>query len=159
MQEELEKKTVALVFNAGKFTVEELSNAMHKALDKGISHMPRKKEPRGEMTLKELIGKGNKAEKIEISKDSLKSFQKTANKYDVDYAVHKVPEETGFKYFVFFQAKDYVAIDSAFKEYIYKNEKKRESLKKRLDVKKDKIKQREEKQKNKERDFNKERSR
>ena len=62
MQEELERKTVALAFNAGKFTIEELLNAMKKAVDSGIKHIPKSKEPKGEMTLKELIGKGNKAE-------------------------------------------------------------------------------------------------
>ncbi|SDJ79344.1 Protein of unknown function [Lachnospiraceae bacterium G41] len=159
MQEELERKTVALAFNAGKFTIEELLNAMKKAVDSGIKHIPKSKEPKGEMTLKELIGKGNKAEKIEIAEDSLKSFQRTANKYNVDYAIHKVPENGVYKYYVFFQAKDYASIDSAFKEYVYKNDKKKESLKQKINKNKEKVKQRKDKEKSKERDFNRERSR
>ena len=69
MQEELERKTIALAFNAGKFTLEELLKAMKNAVDSSIKNIPKGKEPKGEMTLKELIGKGNKAEKIEIAED------------------------------------------------------------------------------------------
>ncbi len=159
MQEELERKTVALAFNAGKFTVEELLNVMKKAIDAGIKHLPKNKEPKGEMTLKELIGKGNKAEKIEIAEDSLKSFQRTANKYNVDYAIHKVPENGSFKYYVFFQAKDYASIDSAFKEYVYKNDKKKESIKQKIMNNKEKTVQRKDRDKKKERDYNREISR
>ena len=159
MQEELERKTVALAFNAGKFTLEEILNAMKKAVDSGLKSIPKNREPKGQMTLKELIGKGNKAEKIEIAEDSLKSFQRTANKYNVDYAIHKVPENGAYKYYVFFQAKDYASIDSAFKEYVYKNDKKKESLKQKIKENKDKIKQRKDKEKSKERDYNRERSR
>ena len=124
MQEEIERETVALVFKAGKFTVETFSNAIHNALEKGLRALPHEKEASGKMSLKELIGKGDKADRIEISRDSLKTFQRVAAKYNVDYAIHKIPEGEESKYYVFFQAKDTATIECAFKEYVAVNEKK-----------------------------------
>ncbi len=159
MQEEIERQTVALVFKASKFTVESLSHAMKKALEKGLTHTPHISEPSGKMTLSDLIGKGEKAEKIEISKDSLKTFQKTADKYNVDYAIHKEPDGDKYKYYVFFQAKDTAAIESAFKEYAAENEKRKESLQRKLDKKKEIVRKRKEKEQSKEKNRNKEQSR
>ena len=159
MQEEIERQTVALVFKAGKFTVESLSGAIHSALEKGLSNVPKHNEPSGKMKLKDLIGKGDKAEKIEISKDSLKTFHKVAAKYNVDYAVHSVPEGDQNKYYVFFQAKDLTAIECAFKEYYAENEKKKESVKQKLEKKKEIVNRKKEQSRSKEKNKHKERNR
>lgn len=69
------------------------------------------------MKLKDLIGKGEKADRFEVSEDSLKIFKKTADKYNVDYAIHKVPDGDTNKFYVFFQAKDTETINAAFQEF------------------------------------------
>jgi hypothetical protein len=157
MQEELEKQTVALVFKAGKLTTEALSNAMHRALEKGLSLPKKEKEAHGKMTLYDLVGKGHETKKIEFKEEDLKAFHKTASKYNIDYAIHSEPEGEMTKYYVFFQAKDAAAIDSAFKEFVAKNEKHKDSVKEKLNKKKEKV--RENKEKQRERIHNKNRNR
>ncbi len=159
MQEEIEKQTVALVFKAGKFTAESFSGAIHKALEKGISYVPQSKEPTGRMKLKDLIGKGEKADRLEVSEDSLKIFKKTADKYNVDYAIHKIPDGDTNKFYVFFQAKDTETINAAFQEFSKNYDKHKESLKQKLEKKQEIVNRRKEKQRAKEKNRSKERSR
>lgn len=147
MQEELEKQTVALVFKAGKLTSETLTGAIHRALERGLLKQRKDKEQHGKMSLHDLVGKGNKTEKIEFNEDNLKAFHKTAVKYNIDYAVHKEPEGEMNKYYIFFQAKDTAVIESAFKEFVAKNEKHRESVQKKLEKKQEIVRKRKEKQK------------
>lgn len=146
MQEELERQTVAVVFKAGKLTAETLANALRTALDKGLNLPKKDKEHHGKMTLANLVGKGNKTEKIEFNEENLKGFQKTAAKYNLDYAVHKEPEGDMNRYYIFFQAKDTAVIESAFKEFVVKNEKHKESVQKKLEKKQEIVNKRKEKQ-------------
>jgi len=159
MQEELEQKTVALVFKAARITGEELSRAMHKALESGLNHQKHQKESHGKMTVAELLGKNGKIAKADIKEDDLKGFQKTASKYKVDYAVYKEPDGDKNKYYVFFQAKDTVLIESAFKEFMSKNERKQESVQAKLDKKKEIVNERKSKERAVEKHKNKEISR
>ena len=157
MQEELENQTVAIVFRAGRFTAQSLANAMHRALERGLNRPRNNHEPHGKMKLSELVGKGNETKKLEFKEEDLKSFHKTAVKYNIDYAVHKEPDGDKNKYYVFFQAKDATVLDSAFKEFIAKNEKHKESVQKKLEQKQEIVKKRKEKQQ--ERNHKKERNR
>lgn len=154
MQEELERQTVAIVFKAGRLTTETLSGAIRTALEKGLNHTKKEKEQHGQMSLHDLVGKGNKTEKIEFSEENLKGFHKTALKYNLDYAVHKEPEGEQNKYFIFFQAKDTAVIESAFKEFVAKNEKQKESVQKKLEKKQEMVKKRKEKQRERNHDKN-----
>jgi len=160
MQEELERQTVALVFKAGKFTADTLADAVHKVMEKGLNLSKLTKDPQGKMKLTELVGKGNKTQKMEFKEEDLKFFQKIASKYNVDYAVHKEPNvetdkaEKPYKYYVFFQAKDGKVIESAFNEFLAKNEKQKESVQKKLEKKQEIVNKR----KNKERAHEKNRS-
>lgn len=58
------------------------------------------------MSVKDLVGKGGGAKSIEVSDDAVKTFRKVANKYNVDFAVHKDDSEHPPKFLVFFQGKD-----------------------------------------------------
>ncbi len=163
MQEELERQTVAIVFNASKMTAQTLSNAMRRAMDIGIRELSKhkddfkKQQPSGKMSLKELVGKGGTVDMDEIAEDGIKTFQKTASKYGVDYAVHKEPQQNNeYKYYVFFQAKDTRVIHAAFDEYIAKMEKRRESAKEKLDKKKEIVNKKKEKTRNVEKNRHKE---
>ena len=59
MQEELERQTVAIVFNASRMTAQTLSNAMRRAMDLGLRELSRyrnnlqRQEPSGKMSVKE----------------------------------------------------------------------------------------------------------
>lgn len=105
MQEELERKTVALVFKATRFTADAFAKAVNEALSKGVE-VAKENEPTGEMSVKDLVGKGGGAKSIEVSDDAVKTFRKVANKYNVDFAVHKDDSEHPPKFLVFFQGKD-----------------------------------------------------
>ena len=169
MQEELERQTVALVFNASKLTAQTLSEAMKKAMDVGLKELSKfkdklerqeKEEPTGKMSLKELVGKGASTDNMEIDKDGIKTFQKTAAKFGVDYAVYKEPlKDNQNKYYVFFQAKDTSVIHAAFNEYTTKMEQRRESVQKKLEKKQEIVNRRKEKARNVEKHRHKERGR
>ena len=154
MQEELERQTVAVVFKAGRLTTETLAGALRNALEKGLKTSKKEKEQHGKMSLRDLVGKGNKTEKIEFSEENLKAFHKTAVKYNIDYAVHKEPEGDTNKYYIFFQSKDATVLDSAFKEFVAKNEKQKESIQKKLEKKQEMVKKRKEKQRERNHDKN-----
>lgn len=163
MQEELERQTVAIVFNASKMTAQTLSNAMKKAMDLGLRELSKhkddfkKKEPSGKMSVKELMGKGGTVDMDEIKEEGIKTFQKTAAKYGVDYAVYREPlKDKQFKYYVFFQAKDARVIHTAFDEYTQKMEQRRESAKAKLEKKQEAVNKRKEKARNVEKNRHKE---
>ena len=160
MQEELEQQTVALVIKAGKLSAETFADAVHKIMEKGLDIPKLTKDPHGKMKLTELVSKGNKTDKVEFKQEDLKFFHKIASKYNIDYAVHSEPNteadkaEKPNKYYVFFQVKDAKILDSAFNEFMVKNEKKKESVQKKLEKKQEIVNKR----KNKERDHEKNRN-
>lgn len=77
------------------------------------------------MSVKELVGEGAGASSIEITDSNIKSFERTARKYNVDFAVKKDKTTEPPKYLVFFKGRDADAIAQAFKEFVYGNEKKK----------------------------------
>ena len=163
MQEELERQTVAIVFNASRMTAQTLSNAMRRAMDAGLRELSRyrdnlhRQEPSGKMSVKELVGKGGSVDMSEIGEEGLKTFKKTAAKYGVDYAVYKEPlKDKQYKYYVFFQAKDTKVIHAAFEEYTAKMEQKRESVKEKLQKKQEIVDKKKEKARNVEKNRHKE---
>ena len=72
----------------------------------------------GKMKVKELIGQGKGAEKVELDGGGIRDFDKLAKKYGVDYAVVK-DKETGH-YKVFFKAQDAAAINDLVADYTKK---------------------------------------
>lgn len=72
---------------------------------------------KGKQTVKQLVGQGHGVSNIEISDKNIKSFEKIARKYGVDFAVKKDKTEESPKYLVFFKGRDTDAITQAFREY------------------------------------------
>ena len=68
--------------------------------------------------MKQLVRQGAGVQNIEITDKNIKSFERVARKYGVDFAVKKVPAEG--KYLVFFKARDADALNAAFAEYAAK---------------------------------------
>ena len=57
---------------------------------------------------------------IEITDKNIRTFDRVARKYGVDYAVKKDKTAEPPKYYIFFKAKDTDALTAAFKDYTRK---------------------------------------
>lgn len=131
MQEEVESRTVTLIVSGSKFTGRMLKDAISKYL----AHRKEKKlqktrdspvKPCGKQTVKELVGQNQGVSNIEINDPDIKSFERIARKYGVDYAIKKDRSTSPPKYLVFFKARDADALTAAFTEYSSKKVKQQE---------------------------------
>ena len=71
----------------------------------------------GKQSVKHLVQGGGELTSIEVTDKNIKSFDKTARKYGIDYALKKDCTEEPPKYFVFFKAKSAEVLTMAFKEF------------------------------------------
>lgn len=124
MQEDIDHRAVTLAINTTKMTARVLKSAITKYL----AHRKQKSRaaPTGKQTVKQIVGQGQGVTNIEITDQNIKSFERVARKYGVDYALKK--DMTGEKprYLVFFKAKDTDALSAAFKEFTAKTLKREE---------------------------------
>lgn len=121
MQEEVEYRTVALVITTSKITGRVLKDALVKLM----AEIKKSRDsppiiPHGKQTVKELIGQNAGVSNIEINDSNIKSFERVARKYGVDYALKKDLSGDKPKYLVFFKARDADALTAAFSEYTVK---------------------------------------
>lgn len=128
MQEEVNQKVVGLCISGGKISARILKNAMMKFLRAMERQKMQKEQPvageqedgiayQGKISLKELKRKNKDYSNIEITDQNIKSFEKYARKYEVEYSLKKDKSVNPPRYFVFFGAKDVDSITAAFKEY------------------------------------------
>ncbi len=119
MQEDVENRAVALAIRGTKISAHGLKTAITKYLayrkNKKLHHIPT-----GKQTVKQLIGQGQGVTNIEITDGNIKSFERVARKYGVNYALKKDVSVEHPRYLVFFKAKDTDALTAAFKEYAAK---------------------------------------
>ena len=122
LQEEITQKTIVMTVNTSKLTANLLAKMFRAYLDaqKRKSALPK----RGKQSVKELIGQNEGVTNIEITQGNIKSFQRIAARYNVDFAVKKDKTVNPPKYLVFFKAKDGDALTQAFKEFVKANERK-----------------------------------
>lgn len=120
MQEDLERRSVALSANASKMT----GRLLLKLIKMYLAHS--KELPHGKQSVKSLAKHGQGMTNIEITDKNIKCFEKYAKKYGVDFALKKDITQTPPKYLVFFKAKDNDAIMSAFKDFTTNRMKKQE---------------------------------
>ncbi|NBJ96610.1 PcfB family protein [bacterium 1xD8-48] len=131
MQDEVRDKSVALVIrvgkNGGKLTADLLRWAIRQ-------YQRQANEPQhGKQSVKSLVEQGGGVQNIEITDKNIKSFERVARKYGVDFALKKDPSQG--KYLVFFKARDADALNAAFAEYTAKTlnrQRGKPSLKKQL---------------------------
>ena len=121
MQEEVTQKTIALVFKSSRLSAEVLKKAMKLYLEHQKQH---KQMKHGKTSVKNLVGQGVGASSIEVSDSNIKSFERVARKYNVDFSVKKDKTVNPPKYLVFFKGKDTDVITQAFKEFVKGNERK-----------------------------------
>ena len=126
MQEEVTQKTIALVIKTARLDANTLKAAMKMYLDHRRQKSRNGQGTHGKTSVKKLIGEGAGVSSIEITDGNIKSFERTARKYNIDFAVKKDKTAEPPKYVVFFKGKDAEVVSQAFKEFVYGNEKKKQ---------------------------------
>ena len=124
MQEEVNEKTISLCIKGGKITAQILKAALIKLL----AEMDKKKKQQekgkgqckrtGKQSIKSLQKSGAQITNIVVTDNNIKSFDRVARKYGIDYSLKKVEQEGKTEYLVFFKAKDVDVMTAAFKEYL-----------------------------------------
>ena len=122
MQEEVTQKTIALVIKTTKLD----ANVLKAAMRMYLNHRKQKaQKTHGKTSVKKPVGGGMGVSSIEVTDGNIKSFERVAKKYNVDFAIKKDKTCDPPKYLVFFKGKDADAVAQAFKEFVYGNEKKK----------------------------------
>ena len=67
------------------------------------------------------MNQGCQLSNIEVTDGNIKSFEKCARKYSIDFSLKKDTSISPPRYFVFFKAKDVDVMTAAFKEYTGKS--------------------------------------
>jgi hypothetical protein len=142
MQEEVTAKTIAFAMQTTKMTASVLKAAMRKFLESQEkmkadvkSQLAKRNQPgEGKQTMKQLMKHNAELTNIEITDSNIRSFERVARKYQIDFSLKKDSTVTPPKYIVFFKAKDVDVMTTAFKEYSAKQLKKskKPSVRKRL---------------------------
>ena len=122
MEDEVNERVVSVAFSAARFTATTLARALAQIIAADRARSARRaqtrvmvdKRPRhGKMTLCELNKQNAGAVSIEVNEGNIKSFDRVARKYGIDYAVKKDKTCEPPKYFVFFKARDQESMMSA----------------------------------------------
>ena len=120
MQDEVNTKVVAIAIKGGKITAEVLDKALKKfveEIEKAQKTASQPKTYRGKQSIKRLVAQNATISNIEVTDGNIKSFQRTANKYGIDYALKKDTSEEPPRYIVFFKGRDVDVMTQAFKEF------------------------------------------
>lgn len=121
MQEEVENRSVALVISGTKLTARTLKSAILKYLAwRKNKKLKEPAIPRGKQSVKNLAKQDQGLSNIEVTDKNIKSFERVAKKYGVDFAIKKDKSVSPPKYLVFFKGRDADAITSAFNEFTAK---------------------------------------
>ena len=155
MQDETVERIVALSIQGGKISEQILKEFIREALvemerreqRKEAGKKPKKSRAayRGKQSMAKLRKQGRDLSSIEITDGNIRSFEKYARQYDVDYCLKKDSSSETPRYFVFFKAADVDAMTAAFKEYTghQMKKEKRESIYKKLSLAREKTEHRE----------------
>lgn len=146
MQDEVNEKTVSLCIRCGNVTANLLKAAMKKALTKmeqekqklqGQKQPKQDKEDKtykGKQSMDKLMKQNVQLSNIEITDGNIKSFERVAKKYSIDFSLKKDVNADPPRYYVFFKARDADVMTAAFKEYTGQslNKDKKPSVRKKL---------------------------
>ena len=116
MQEDIERRTVAVSITATKLTGKALAKALLAVLRQIQKTHQKGLTPQGKQSVKKLMGHGVTTNSLDLSGDT-RQFDRVARKYNVDYAFHKTGPD---KYLLFFKAGQADAITACFSEYTKK---------------------------------------
>lgn len=113
MQEDVERRTVAVTITATKLSAKVLAKALAAVVRKIQKEHQKGLTPQGRQTVKKLMNHGVSTSSIPLDGDT-KLFDRVARKWNVDYAFHKTGPD---KYQLFFKAGQADAITACFSEY------------------------------------------
>ena len=113
MQEDIERRAVALSIKTTKLTGRVLAKAFAAVLRKIQKEYRKSQTPQGKQSVKKLMNHRVSTNSLDLSGDT-KFFDRVARKYNVDYAFHKTGPD---KYLLFFKAGQADAITAAFSDY------------------------------------------
>ena len=92
MQDEVNTKVVAIMIKGGKISAEVLKKALDKfvqEIEKAQKQMQQPKAYRGKQSIKHLMSQNAAISNIEVTDGNIKSFERTASKYGLDFALKK----------------------------------------------------------------------
>ena len=115
MQEEMEKKAVAISIKAGKLSANLLKAAIRKCLAEMEKSQKNPKVYKGKQSVKHLVRQGAGVSNIEVTDGNIKSFEQVARKYGVDFALKKDTTSQPPRYLVFFKSRDADALTAALR--------------------------------------------
>lgn len=130
MQDEVNEKTISLCISGGKISARILKNAMLKVLTKLEQEQQKVRQNfseknkgksgvvvHGKQSMEKLMRQNCQLSNIEVTDGNIKSFERCAKKYNIDFSLQKDTSISPPRYFVFFKAKDVDVMTAAFKEY------------------------------------------
>jgi len=113
MQEDIERRTVALSISATKLTGRVLAMALAAAMRKIQKEIEKGQTPQGRQPVKKLMRHKADTNAMPLDGDT-KLFDRIAKEFEVDYSFHKTGPN---KYLLFFKAGQADAITTCFSEY------------------------------------------
>lgn len=132
MQDEVNEKVVSLCIRGGKISAQILKSALLKTLTKLEQQKSQRKQKKGvskeeknlavykgKQSMEKLKEQNCELSNIEITDGNIKSFEKYARKYNVDYCLKKDRSSEPPRYYVFFKARDVDSMTAAFKELLW----------------------------------------
>lgn len=129
MQDEVNTKVIALVVKGGRISADVLRKALKKfveELEKAQKTASQPKIYRGKQSVKHLVEQNAAISNIEVTDGNIKSFERTARKFGIDYALKKDTSEQPPRYLVFFKGRDVDVMTQAFKEFSAKTVKQKD---------------------------------
>ena len=126
MQEEVENRTVNLAVTTTRMTARAILSGIRTYLYYHNHNKVNDPYKHGKQSVKDLIGQGQGVESIEVGDESLRTFNRIAKKYGVDFAIKKDKTVNPPHYVAFFKAKDADALQHILYEYSDKLMKKKE---------------------------------
>ena len=113
MQEDIERRTIAVAVDASKLTDRVLARVCSVVVQQIKEGYAKSQTPQGRQSVKKLMNHCTTTNSIPLDGDT-KLFDKMAQKYNIDYAFHKTGTN---KYLLFFKAGQADAITACFSEY------------------------------------------
>ena len=124
MQDEVNSKVVALSIRLGTATAKMTAHVLRQAMQKYLAEKQKPKlkavdhTSHGKQTVGKLMEQNTELTNIEITDQNIKSFERVAKKYNIDFALKKDKAADPPRYVVFFKARDAKVVDVAFKEFM-----------------------------------------
>jgi len=146
LQDEINTKVVALIIRTGSQSVRLTSHVLKEAMKKFIEQTQHHRNEQsgirhGKQTVGQLMRQNTGLTNLEITDQNIKSFERIARKYNIDFALQKDKDSPTPKYLVFFKARDVDVMKTAFKEYfsLQMGNEQKPSVQKKLEIMRDRL--------------------